>query len=103
KGARKGILPPFVEPSLAAVCDKPPSGAKWVHEIKFDGYRIQARIDGGRIRMKTRKGLDWTERFRSIASALEPLGLASALLDGEIVVEDARGIPSFPALQEDLS
>jgi bifunctional non-homologous end joining protein LigD len=103
KGARKGILPPFVEPSLAAVCDKPPSGGKWVHEIKFDGYRIQARIDGGKIRMKTRKGLDWTERFRSIATALDALGLASALLDGEIVVEDASGIPSFNALQEDLS
>jgi bifunctional non-homologous end joining protein LigD len=103
KGARKGILPPFVEPSLAAVCDKPPSGAKWVHEIKFDGYRIQARIDGGKIRMKTRKGLDWTERFRSIATAVDALGLASALLDGEIVVEDASGIPSFNALQQDLS
>jgi bifunctional non-homologous end joining protein LigD len=103
KGAKKGILPPFVEPSLAAVCDKPPSGANWVHEIKFDGYRIQARIDGGRIRLKTRKGLDWTDRFRSIAEALEPLGLASALLDGEVVVEDAGGIPSFPLLQEDLS
>ncbi len=103
KGARKGILPPFVEPSLAAVCDRPPSGAKWVHEIKFDGYRVQARIDGGKIRMKTRKGLDWTERFRSIATALDALGLASGLLDGEIVVEDAGGIASFNALQEDLS
>jgi bifunctional non-homologous end joining protein LigD len=103
RGARKGILPPYIEPSLAAVCDKPPSGAKWVHEIKFDGYRIQARIDGGRIRLKTRKGLDWTERFRSIAGALDPLGLASALLDGEIVSEDASGIPSFNALQDDLS
>ncbi len=102
-GARKKILPSFVEPSLAAVCEKPPSGAKWVHEIKFDGYRIQARIDGGKIRLKTRKGLDWTERFKAIAEAIEPLGLASALLDGEIVVEDASGIANFGDLQADLS
>jgi len=103
KGARKKILPAFVEPSLAASCDKPPSGVKWVHEIKFDGYRTQARIDGGKVRLLTRKGLDWTDRFGSIAAALRGLGLASAMLDGEIVVEDSAGIPSFPELQADLS
>jgi bifunctional non-homologous end joining protein LigD len=101
-GARKGLLPTFLEPSLALPCEKPPSGPKWIHEIKYDGYRIQARIDGENIRLLTRKKLDWTERFLSIAGALKALGLGSALIDGEIVVEDASGISSFNDLQADL-
>jgi bifunctional non-homologous end joining protein LigD len=100
--ARKGLLPAFLEPSLAMPCGKPPSGSKWIHEIKYDGYRIQARIDGRKIRLLTRKKLDWTERFLSIAGALKVLDLSSALLDGEIVVEDRSGIPSFNDLQSDL-
>ena len=102
RGARKGILPAFLEPSLAQTTEKPPSGPKWVHEIKYDGYRTQARIDGGSVRLLTRKGLDWTSRFANIAAAVKSLGLSAALLDGEIVVEDAGGIPSFPLLQADL-
>ena len=101
-GARTGLLPVFLEPSLASLCEKPPSGPKWIHEIKYDGYRMQARIDGRTIRLLTRKKLDWTERFRSIADALKALGLGSALIDGEIVVEDASGISSFNNLQADL-
>jgi bifunctional non-homologous end joining protein LigD len=100
--ARKGLLPTFLEPSLALPCEKPPSGPKWVHEIKYDGYRIQVRIDGRKIRLLTRKKLDWTERFSSIASAAKSLQLGSALIDGEIVVEDASGISSFNDLQADL-
>ena len=101
-GARKGLLPVFLEPSLASPCDRPPTGAKWVHEIKHDGYRIEGRIDGRSIKLLTRKALDWTERFASIAEALRALGLGSALIDGEIVVEDAGGILSFNNLQADL-
>ena len=101
-GARKGLLHSFLEPSLASMCDTPPSGAKWVHEIKYDGYRMQARIDGGDVRLLTRKNLDWTRRFRSIAVALKELRVGSAQLDGEIVVEDANGISSFNELQSDL-
>jgi bifunctional non-homologous end joining protein LigD len=103
KGARKGMLPAFVEPTRPQVTETAPSGPKWVHEIKYDGYRIQARIDGDKIRLLTRKALDWTERFRPIATALKSLGLSSALIDGEIVVEDSSGIPSFMLLQADLS
>jgi bifunctional non-homologous end joining protein LigD len=103
RGARKKLLPAFVEPSLAQTAERPPSGAKWVHEIKYDGYRIQARIDGGTVRLLTRKGLDWTQRFGSVAPALAGLGLSSALLDGEIVVEDSAGIAKFSLLQADLS
>ena len=101
-GARKGLLPTFLEPSLASPCDKPPSGPKWIHEIKHDGYRIQARIDGRETRLFTRKALDWTARFRGIADALAGLGLGSALIDGEVVVEDETGISSLNNLQADL-
>jgi bifunctional non-homologous end joining protein LigD len=103
RGARKKLLPTFVEPSLAQTAERPPSGAKWVHEIKHDGYRIQARIDGGTVKLLTRTGLDWTERFASIARALAALGLSSALLDGEIMVQDSDGIAKFSLLQADLS
>ena len=103
KGARKGILPAFLEPSLPQPADKAPSGPNWVHEIKYDGYRMQGRIDGHDVRLLTRKGLDWTSRFAKIASALKTIGLSSALIDGEIIVEDSAGLPSFTLLQEDLS
>jgi len=98
-GAKKKILPPFVEPSLASLADKAPSGDKWVHEIKHDGYRLQARIDGKKIKLLTRKSLDWTERFDRIAKALGELHLGSALIDGEAVVEDQSGFSSFSNLQ----
>src|SRR5262249_25505486 len=83
-------------------CEKPPSGPKWVHEIKHDGYRVQARIDGGKAQLLTRKALNWTARFSGIADALAGLGLGSALIDGEIVVEDENGITSLNNLQADL-
>lgn len=102
RGARKALLRLFVEPSLASSAERPPAGPQWRHEIKFDGYRIQARIDAGEIRLLTRTGLDWTARFPAIAAAVRKLGLASALIDGEIVVEDARGISSFNDLVGDL-
>ena len=102
KGARKGLLPAFLEPSLATPCDKPPTGPKWVHEIKHDGYRTQARVDGRSVKLLTRKALDWTHRFPSISDALKDLGLASALIDGEIVVEHDNGLYSFNDLQADL-
>ena len=98
-GARKKILPPFVEPALASLCEKPPSGPKWVHEIKHDGYRLQARIDGTKIKLLTRKSLDWTDRFNRIAKALGELHLGSALIDGEVVVQDDSGFSSFSNLQ----
>ncbi|SRR5579871_532106 len=101
-GARKGLLPTFLQPSLASPCDKPPSGPKWVHEIKHDGYRIQARLDGSKARLLTRKALDWTTRFRRIADAVLSLGLGSALIDGEIVVEDEKGLTGLNYLQADL-
>jgi bifunctional non-homologous end joining protein LigD len=101
-GARQGVLPAFLEPNLASPCTKPPSGPKWIHEIKHDGYRIEARVDGARALLLTRKGLDWSERFPNITPVLTRLGLKQALFDGEIVVEDDAGISNLNNLQAEL-
>jgi bifunctional non-homologous end joining protein LigD len=95
-------LPDFVPPSLATLREEPPRGAGWVHEIKFDGYRMQARLDSGKVRLLTRKGLDWTDKFPNVAAAVAKLPAQQALIDGEIVVEDARGISNFSELQAAL-
>ena len=100
--ARKGLLRTFIEPSLATLVDEAPHGDEWIHEIKFDGYRLQARIDGKNVKLLTRKGLDWTAKFKPVAAALRDLKLGSALLDGELVVEDETGLSSFASLQADL-
>src|SRR5271166_2703687 len=103
KGKSKAApLPDFVPPSLATLRDEAPSGEGWVHEIKFDGYRMQARLERGKVRLLTRKGLDWTEKFPNVAAAVAALPARSALIDGEVVVEDANGVSSFSALQAAL-
>jgi bifunctional non-homologous end joining protein LigD len=103
---RAGALPDFVLPSLATLSPTAPSGAGWVHEIKFDGYRIQARLDRGQsrreVRLLTRKGLDWTEKFPNVAAAVAKLDAHSALIDGEVVIEDSNGISTFSGLQAAL-
>jgi bifunctional non-homologous end joining protein LigD len=102
EGARSGRLPTFVPPALTVLSAKAPDASNWVHEIKFDGYRIQARWDGSKIALYTRRGLDWTERFQGVADALADLPADKALIDGEIVVETSTGYSSFSALQEEL-
>ena len=95
-------LPAFVPPCLASLSDSPPDQGNWVHELKFDGYRIQARLDHGKATLLTRKGLDWTKKFSSIAKAIAKLPAKTALIDGELVVEGDDGISSFSLLQQDL-
>ncbi|MDR3420767.1 MAG: DNA ligase D [Xanthobacteraceae bacterium] len=95
-------LPDFVPLSLATLFDRAPSGPNWLHEIKFDGYRMEARLDHGKVRLLTRKEQDWTHRFRPVAGAVAALPASNALLDGEIVVEDDNGISNFSLLQTDL-
>ena len=95
-------MPKFVPPSLATLRATAPSGEGWVHEIKFDGYRIQARLDRGKVQLLTRKGLDWTGKFPNVAAAVAKLSAHTALIDGEVVVEDAGGISSFSGLQAAL-
>jgi bifunctional non-homologous end joining protein LigD len=104
KGAKKASLPDFVEPELATLEAKPPKGAQWIHEVKFDGYRLQARIEAGRVKLITRGGLDWTKKFGGeIVDALRDLPVGTALIDGEMVVETGNGASDFSALQADLS
>ena len=100
--APKAALPVFVAPCLATLTDKAPDGANWVHEIKFDGYRIQARLERGKVKLLTRKGLDWTKKFPTIAAAVAKLSANAALIDGELVAEGADGHSSFSLLQQDL-
>ena len=90
-------MPDFVAPQLCASVERPPSGEAWCHEIKFDGYRVQLRIEAGEAVLKTRKGLDWTDKFPAIAAAGRRL--PDALIDGEIVAIDHNGLPDFSALQ----
>jgi len=103
KGAKKAAFPGFVEPCLALLAEKPPEGDGWLHEIKFDGYRLMAAIDGKSIRLLTRSGLNWTDRFPGIAEAFEDFPAKSALIDGQAVIEDDNGVSSFSALQDALS
>jgi bifunctional non-homologous end joining protein LigD len=91
-------LPAKLEPQLATLVAAPPSG-DWVVETKFDGYRLMARIEGAKARLITRGGHDWTGKMKSLAAAIEALGIDSAWLDGEIVVMGEAGVPEFNALQ----
>ena len=104
KGARKAAMPDFVPPQLATLKPHAPAAAGWVHEIKFDGYRLQARIDGAKAKLVTRSGLDWTEKFgKAVPQALAALAAQQAIIDGELVVEASGGASDFSALQADLS
>ncbi len=104
KGAKKARMPDFVEPMLATLVSSAPTGEKWLHEIKFDGYRLLAHIEAGRVKLLTRSGLDWTKKFgKGVLAALQDLPMGSAIIDGELVVETASGATDFSALQADLS
>jgi bifunctional non-homologous end joining protein LigD len=102
EGAVKAYLPATFKPQLATLVDAAPAGADWSYEIKFDGYRVLIRIDRQDkqpVRIFTRAGNDWTAKFAQKAKALDALDIASGWLDGEAVVLDERGVPSFQALQ----
>jgi bifunctional non-homologous end joining protein LigD len=97
---KKEALPGFVAPQLASEAPTPPRGEHWFHELKLDGYRVQAHIDkAGKVRLYTRSGLDWTHRMPSVAREVGLLKVESAILDGEVVVLNADGQSSFAALQ----
>jgi len=97
--APKETLPIFILPELALSASNPPRIAGWLHELKLDGYRIQVRKDGTRVRLLTRTGLDWTHRMRPIAQQLKDIPAESAILDGEVVVLSENGTSSFAGLQ----
>ncbi len=103
EGARKAAQPASMDAELATLVDAAPSGADWMHEIKFDGYRMLSRVEDGKCRIVSRNGKDWTAAFEAIADAVARLPVESAWIDGEIVIMDARGRTSFQALQNVLS
>jgi bifunctional non-homologous end joining protein LigD len=100
KGPRHA-MPDFIEPQLALLVERPPADTGWAHEIKLDGYRLQLRVQDGHAVLKTRKGLDWTAKFGSIATAAQDL--PDCILDGEAVALNSKGEPDFSALQAALS
>ena len=102
-GAVHASLPETQSPQLAVVVDDPPDEGDWLTEIKFDGYRLLAFLDHGKVRIMTRNGNDWTNRLPAIAQAVRRLPVDAALLDGELVALDKEGISSFPMLQAALA
>jgi bifunctional non-homologous end joining protein LigD len=98
---RKGPLPKFVEPQLCRIVAAPPGNSGWEHEVKFDGYRLEIRIENGKARLLTRRGLDWTGRFPEIATAGN--ALPDCLVDGEVIALNADGVSDFSKLQAALS
>lgn len=101
QGARRAAMPKFTPPQLALLRDLIPAGDAWIHEVKFDGYRLAARLDGARVQLLTRHGHDWTHKFAQLAEDLARLGVR-AMLDGEVVAIDERGRSSFALLQRAL-
>ncbi len=93
-------MPGFIKPQLATLKTKAPKGDLWLHEIKYDGYRVQVHVNGGRKKVYTRNGLDWTKRFSTIAGALDIPG--QAIIDGEVVVVH-EGRTKFSELQAELA
>jgi bifunctional non-homologous end joining protein LigD len=93
--------PTRVEPCLAKLAAKPPKGDQWVSEIKWDGYRLAVHVDPAKVRVNTRGGQDWTDRFPTIAAEARELG-TSMIMDGEALVLDVQGWSDFIALQKAL-
>jgi bifunctional non-homologous end joining protein LigD len=98
----KAPLPGFVDPALATSIGKVPSGDRWIHEIKFDGYRVQVHLANEAVQIFTRRGHDWTRRFKKVAHDAWHIKAASAVIDGEIVVPAADGTTDFSVLQNEL-
>ena len=90
----------FIEPCLPSPADKPPSGFNWIHEIKHDGFRLMARRDPVGIRLITRMGNDWTQRYPLVVEAVNHLKVRSCLIDGEVVCCDERGLAIFATLRQ---
>lgn len=101
RAAPREELPDFVQPELATRVDSAPKGDDWIHEIKFDGYRVLARKEGKRVKLISRNNLDWTAKSKIIAEEIGKLPCRSILLDGELVVFDRKGISHFQSLQSE--
>ena len=91
--------PGFVPPMLATLVRELPDGPRWEYEVKWDGYRIEAVKDGSAVRLLSRRGSDYSERFKAVTKAVSKIAVESAVLDGEVVAVDGQGQPSFQVLQ----
>ncbi|MEH2501432.1 ATP-dependent DNA ligase [Bradyrhizobium sp. AZCC 1578] len=98
----KAPFPGFVEPALATSIEKVPSGDRRIHEIKFDGYRVQLHIHNDAIKVFTRRGNDWTKRLSRVAADAYLIDAGSAIIDGEVVAPAADGTTDFSVLQNEL-
>ncbi|MCP3400209.1 non-homologous end-joining DNA ligase [Bradyrhizobium sp. CCGB20] len=98
----KAPFPGFIAPALAASIDRVPSGERWFHEIKFDGYRVQVHLANEAVTVFTRRGHDWTKRFKKVADDAWHIKASSAIIDGEVVVPAADGSTDFSVLQNEL-
>jgi bifunctional non-homologous end joining protein LigD len=101
-GGIKANFPGFINPALATSITKVPSGDRWIHEVKFDGCRVQVHIVNDGVRIFTRRGNDWTTRFKKIAADAWHLNAKSAIIDGEVIVPAANGVSDFSVLQNEL-
>jgi bifunctional non-homologous end joining protein LigD len=101
-GARKAAMPEFVSPQLATLVKEPPAGDEWLHELKFDGYRMLCHLSRGKVRFWSRNGKDWTEKFPNLSRALKTFPANTAILDGEVVIVDKQGRSSFQRLQQSM-
>lgn len=101
-GARKAQLPDFIAPQLATLVKEAPQGDEWLHELKFDGYRMLCHLKKGRARFWSRNKNDWTGKFPRLASELQNFPASTAVLDGEIVIMDKEGRTSFQKLQQSI-
>jgi bifunctional non-homologous end joining protein LigD len=99
-GARKTVMPEFVSPQLATLVKEAPRGKEWVHELKFDGYRLLCHLERGHVRLWTRNRKDWTDKFPNVVKALQGVRVQSAILDAEVVAMDGSGRSSFQMLQQ---
>jgi bifunctional non-homologous end joining protein LigD len=95
-------FPGFVEPALASSIEKVPAGARWIHEVKFDGYRVQIHLANAAVKIFTRRGNDWTNRFKKIADDAWHINAGSAIIDGEVIVPSENGVSDFSVLQNEL-
>ena len=95
---RASQLPVWIRPQLTRLADEAPGGKEWLHEVKYDGYRMHARIDGKQIKLLTRTGLDWSHRYRRTIEALRALTAKTAYVDGELCALRSDGVPVFSRL-----
>jgi ATP-dependent DNA ligase len=99
RSSKSSHPPKWIEPQLTRLVEEAPAGPDWLHEIKYDGYRMHARLDSGRVQLLTRTGLDWSHRYQHTVDALKSLPMTTAYIDGELCALRRDGISSFSRLQ----